>query len=338
MRRFKLVMLAVTMVMALGAASMAQQQPLNITVSVTNGDVGSLIDIAINAGKVADVTVPSTGNALSILDMSNLGKVRVEISVEVCVDGRTVIRIISEGETVPEDEGCTRRPLGGFLLGDGMRVSIDMQAMTATISGGGLSTTVKIGIGVGAAALGTGLAIGLTGGDEDPETPGSTTTTTVPSGATTSTTTTTTSTTSTSPTTSTTSTTSTTTTTTTTTLSSGCTGMNGVWTGSFGKDFDSCGGFSDPASIRVTCSGIPASGTGGICTLVHIGPNVGWTFNMEVTPSGSSCTFSATNDPVSSGLQTTDLFGTVNGVMNATQWIVNTASGCQINYHGTLGR
>ena len=63
----------------------------------------------VNAGKVADVTINANGDGISVLDLSNLGKVQLQVYVDVCQDGKVVKVMVVAGQPTPEDKGCRRR-------------------------------------------------------------------------------------------------------------------------------------------------------------------------------------------------------------------------------------
>ena len=259
------------------AASGVQLQQGQVTITVTNAPPGTLIDIAMNAGKIGEATADSSGDAVSILDLSNLGKIRVQIYVEECVDGRTILRLIAEGEVVPEDEGCRRRPFAGAWFTDEITsIVLDLQAMTISVTTTGLSTTTYAIIGA-AAAAGTVGVIAATGGGDQISTGGGGVT------PTSSTTTTTTST--------------TTTTTTTTTGGSTCSQANSTWTGTGTLTVNACMQFSSSSNIQVTCSGIGANGGNGSCSLTHTSFGVTWTYSVNATPGSVTCNIQSTTTP-----------------------------------------
>ena len=70
-------------------------QPANVTsqsvkypVDFTNAPPGVKIELFLNNGKLADVTVGVTGDASWVLDLGNMSKTRVQIYVDVCKDGK----------------------------------------------------------------------------------------------------------------------------------------------------------------------------------------------------------------------------------------------------------
>ena len=81
-----------------------------------------------NAGKVADVTINANGDGTSVLDLSNLGKVQLQVYVDVCQDGKVVKVMVVAGQPTPEDKGCSRRAVGGAWWSDcGVtRVTLDL--------------------------------------------------------------------------------------------------------------------------------------------------------------------------------------------------------------------
>jgi hypothetical protein len=138
------------------------QQAGTASVEVTGAAPGSALEIALNGGKIAETTTNTQGEATSVLDLANLGKVRVNVFVDRCVDGKVVkIQLVTEGnQPPPVDEGCDRKPAGWFWSDKG-RVVIDVKS--GTVSTPGPSKALLIGGGA-AAAAGLGLA---TGGGSD---------------------------------------------------------------------------------------------------------------------------------------------------------------------------
>jgi len=261
-----------------GFTSLQQQGGLNIEISGV--DAGALVQIFVNSGKVGETTASTGGDAMSLLNLSNLGKIRVQIAWEQCVDGEIIIRMIEEGTEPPEDEGCDRRPIGGyFWLDEATSIVIDLQAGTVTVTSGGMSTTTKFLIGGGVAAGGVGLGLGLAGGDDpmtqdEPDTPqtpdpggGGGGEPPAPNTA--------------------------------------CTDLNATLTGTLTLVSDGCGGFSATSPVSVECTGFTTAGGTAICVLIHISAGVPFTGHMVTgTPTTNTCTVA------SSSAGTGDVFGT----------------------------
>lgn len=89
----------------------AAQAPVSIPLEFSGGTGGVSIEIYLNAGKVGDTTLNSTGAGNSLLEMGNIGKTRVTIYVDVCKDGKIVkvMFVTGNGQAPPEDESCRRR-------------------------------------------------------------------------------------------------------------------------------------------------------------------------------------------------------------------------------------
>ena len=109
-----------------GCAVYAQQQQVALTVTVNNnGQPASGVEVVLelaNKNKVASVTTRSDGNAslaVNPLDLANMGKVDVEVTVEQeCPDGQTHVTVTVPGQE-PEDKGCrsARKCLHSFYSG-----------------------------------------------------------------------------------------------------------------------------------------------------------------------------------------------------------------------------
>jgi hypothetical protein len=141
-------------------------------VHATNASPNSVLDLAMNGGKVGEIKTDPTGTGTSILDFANMGKVQVQVFVERCEDGKIVrIQMVVVGETVPADQGCDRKPVGFFWTHNVETLSIDVGAGLMQVETSGLSGPIKVGIG---AAVAAGAAIALTsgGGDSSSTSPG----------------------------------------------------------------------------------------------------------------------------------------------------------------------
>src|SRR5690348_8539789 len=85
--------------------------PGSVPIQFSGGTPGVNLELFINAGKVADVTIGTNGQGNSILDLSNLGKVQLQVYVDVCQDGKVVRVLVVAGQPKPEDN-CKRRIVG----------------------------------------------------------------------------------------------------------------------------------------------------------------------------------------------------------------------------------
>src|SRR5689334_12278579 len=116
----------------------AAKGPGSVPIQFTGGTQGVNIELFINAGKVGDVVINSSGTAASVLDLSNLGKVQLQVYVDVCQDGKTMKVLVVAGQPIPEDN-CKRRVLGGAWWSDcGVtRITIDLTKFGMKVVGCG---------------------------------------------------------------------------------------------------------------------------------------------------------------------------------------------------------
>lgn len=166
MQKLTMVVVAVCVAgMAAHQVPVRAQAAQGLSVHATGASPDSVLDLAMNGGKVGEIKTDGTGTGVSTLDVTPLGDVQVQVFVERCEDGKVVrVQMVVVGETVPENEGCDRRPIGFFWANKTRSVTIDVASGTLQTSTTGLSRQVKIGI--GAAVLGgTAIAIGTSGSD-----------------------------------------------------------------------------------------------------------------------------------------------------------------------------
>jgi hypothetical protein len=162
---------AIVMAVALHVAvpSAEQPKPAPTPVSVTGGTPGVSIEFYLNAGKLADQTVNSTGGANWLLDLSNMGKTKVTMYVDVCKDGKIVkvMFVTGSGQAPPEDDGCNRRLAAVSFQSDcaGLHINLDFSNFAASkVIGCGISfTDPKVYGPIGGAAV--LLPILLSGGN-----------------------------------------------------------------------------------------------------------------------------------------------------------------------------
>ena len=123
---------------------LAAVQPVNSTgagqvpFQFTGGTPGVNLELFVNAGKVADVTIGANGTGSSILDISNLGKVQLQVYVDVCQDGKVVRVLVVAGQPKPEDN-CKRRIVGAAWWSDcGVtRITLDLTKFGMRVIGCG---------------------------------------------------------------------------------------------------------------------------------------------------------------------------------------------------------
>lgn len=142
----------------------------SVPMDFTGGTPGVNVELFLNSGKVADVPLDAQGAGTSILDLGNLGKVHLQVYVDVCQDGKLVKVLVADGQPAPEDQGCKRRIAGGAWWSDcGVtRITLDLTKFgTRVIGCGSLYTQPKFYGPVGGALVVGGLLLGGGGGDSD---------------------------------------------------------------------------------------------------------------------------------------------------------------------------
>lgn len=155
-------------------AAQPNAPPQQAPVDFVGGVPGVNIEIYINAGKVADAPVGSAGDASWVLDLSNMGKTRVQIYVDVCKDGKIVkvAFVTGNGQPPPKDEDCDRKLLAvGFQSDCGVtRITIDIRSFGARVIGCGSFFTKPQGYG---SIIGGGVLVALLAGGGGDSTSGS---------------------------------------------------------------------------------------------------------------------------------------------------------------------
>lgn len=121
----------------------AQPAPKPIPVSITGGTPGVSIEFFLNSAKLADATANTTGGVDWVLDLSNMGKTRMTIYVDVCKDGKVVkvLFVSANGEPPPKDEDCDRRLVAVSFESDCgvIRITLDLRSFGGRVVGCGLS-------------------------------------------------------------------------------------------------------------------------------------------------------------------------------------------------------
>lgn len=169
------------------SGSAAAQPPPSYPLEFTGGTAGVSVEIFLNAGKVGDTTLNTTGSGDFILNLANSGKTRVEIYVDVCKDGKIIqVKFVTgNGQATPEDESCRRRIAAISFQSDCgvIRINFDLTNFGARVVGCGLTIRdPKVYGPLGGAVI--LIPILLSGGDSPTATatapPAQTTTTTPP--------------------------------------------------------------------------------------------------------------------------------------------------------------
>jgi hypothetical protein len=148
----------------------AAQQPVSFPLEFVGGTPGVSIEVYLNAGKVGDTTLNSTGGGNWLLDMGNSGKTRVTIYVDVCQDGKIVkvLFVTGGGAAPPEADDCDRRLAAVSFESDcGVtRITLNFRTFGANVLGcGGISfKDPKVIGGVGGGVV---LLALLAGGSDD---------------------------------------------------------------------------------------------------------------------------------------------------------------------------
>ena len=173
-RSFAVALITIVFVSVLGssreiAASQQNPPPSQLPMQFTGATPGINLELFLNAGKVADVTIGTNGEGSSILDISNLGKVQLQVYVDVCQDGKVVKVLVVAGKPTPEDKNCRRRIVGGAWWSDcGVtRITLDLTKFGMRVIGcGSILTEPKFYGPVGGAIVVGGLLIA--GGGDSP--------------------------------------------------------------------------------------------------------------------------------------------------------------------------
>jgi hypothetical protein len=312
--------LALAMVAAgiLGPAP-ASAQPDGFPITV-NANGAAAVDVTVvlnfaNKGKQPLGMTGAGGNF--VLDLANLPKVRVEVTIEDCPNGMQIV--FNEPGAMPED-GCNRRVVGFWIWGNGTNLVIDTGAGTLQVFGDTFFTPRNIGLigGGGAAAVIIGVTAGGNGssGTSGTSSGGGTTTpgsggTTPPSGGGG-----------------------------TTPPSTTPADFNSEGTGSLPVQTNQCG-FSNTANISFRLN-VDANGT-GTWTKIHTLQGITFSFPVTLTVQNSTTanfTSTITNQPVGQLYQVSDqVTVTRNGTsrtLNIRQEFRNNGNGCLVVYQGTV--
>lgn len=149
-----------------GSAS-AQPAAKPAQIIVNKALAGINIDIFMDAGKVQTVPVSQQGTAAFALDFLSPAMPQGQLYVEVCKDGQR-LRVISAGANIPEDQGCSRKPVGvPFTFTCTRKITVNFAEARASFAGCGSILTNKYawtGVGVGL----TGLLVGVGGDSSSP--------------------------------------------------------------------------------------------------------------------------------------------------------------------------
>lgn len=160
MRRVTLNVVVAFALAVLAGQAVPTARAHNVAVNVTGGVAGSVLDIALNGGKVGQVTANDRGMASTAIDLSGVGNARIQAFVERCEHGRNVLLLVTSGRTMPKDEKCNRKLAGAFWAHKARKITVDLAAGTLRVQNAGMSTALKIGLAAGGtvAAIGAGVA------------------------------------------------------------------------------------------------------------------------------------------------------------------------------------
>lgn len=303
--------IAAALALALGAVPTllhAAQDPTNIRIEIAGAPAGASIAVALNGGKIGDVPVTSSGGGSSVFNDLNLGKVRVEVYVKVCKDGRTEVLLFTGGGT-PKDDECDDRPVGAFWWHKSRRIVINVSTFALTVPGGGLLSARNVLIGLGAVGAGVGIAMANDGSSSSsPANTGGSGGTggTGGSGGGTA-------------------------------PASSFSFLNRTWRGTITLQQDGCGGFAPTANTTLTVTVDASSGTG---IVVHIHPSA--TLNYTAASTRTSDTAGTVNGtggyaPPGQTYRLALLFAANGNTGTITETFDRTAGGaaCTVRYTGT---
>lgn len=155
-----------------GAVLASAGQPKLMDIAVGNAAVGSALEFAMNGAKLQKAVAKEEETRVA-LDVAPLGDVEGRIEVDSCRDGRYVIHLLARGVDAPPEEGCDRRPVGGwFSIARTSGVTVDLSGWTVVTDSAstGMSTNTKLLIAIGGAGA-AGLGLALAGGGSDSTAP-----------------------------------------------------------------------------------------------------------------------------------------------------------------------
>lgn len=154
-------------ILAITSAASAQAAKPPAQIVLNNATPGINIDVFLDAGKVQTVKVDPKGTTGFDLDFLSLGKPQGQVYIETCKDGQRV-RIISDGTTVPDEDGCNRKPVGAvFTFTCTKKITINFAAAKASFAGcAPIYTNKWVLTAVGGAV--TSIAIVAGGGSNSP--------------------------------------------------------------------------------------------------------------------------------------------------------------------------
>ena len=94
-------------------------------------------------------TTNANGDAGNVLDLSDMGKVNVDVYEQVCVDGKIQIVIVNSGVT-PDPNGCKeQKKLGGGWIGPGGHITIEDSGDGSVTGLSKTATGMNTGTGMG---------------------------------------------------------------------------------------------------------------------------------------------------------------------------------------------
>jgi hypothetical protein len=143
------------------------QGPSQILLDVKFATVNTTVAVALNSGKIADAKIGADGMGSSPLDLTNLGKARVDVYIRVCKDGRTQVLLFTGGGVPPKADRCDDKPVGAFWTDKTTHLIVNMQKLTMTSggSGGGNFFMTPLGLVIIGSGAATGLVLATNGDD-----------------------------------------------------------------------------------------------------------------------------------------------------------------------------
>ena len=165
MRKILTRQVATLMIMLTAGLGVPYAQPAASTLTINaNGAPAAgvaVVLLLVNRGKVQAGTTDGAGQVA--LDLANMPKVRVEVSVETCNQEMHVL-ITQPG--AQQDNQCNRRIIGFWIWGNGSPV-VDTGAGTLTVVGGQSTLFTRRNIAIaGGGLLGLVLLVALAGGGD----------------------------------------------------------------------------------------------------------------------------------------------------------------------------
>src|ERR1022692_2504521 len=142
MKRIAMSVLFVAFILLFASTAATQAQGGGSITVNKNGSPASGVSVVFdlsNMGKAGGTgtsttgTTDSSGNINNVLDLSNMGKAHYDVYEKECVNGQTVVVIVTAGQT-PKDDGCKNHKIGGFTWWNDGRDHVTIDAGTHTVT------------------------------------------------------------------------------------------------------------------------------------------------------------------------------------------------------------